>query len=170
MLALAEVYDGGSRTDASRIGGVGLQIIRDWVLRFNARGMFGRAGRWEVHCIFGRTLKLNADHRRALAEGTAPRALAGARTWRGFGLDVHSHLARRENGRARVEGARRTDLRQDLGAAAPLRAKRAGRRGRLLKKTSPPNWRRSGRVVPRQRRRRDRACGGKMKPASAGEE
>ena len=37
LLALAEVYDGGSRTDASRIGGVGLQIIRDWVLRFNAR-------------------------------------------------------------------------------------------------------------------------------------
>ena len=31
LLALAEVYDGGSRTDASRIGGVGLQIIRDWV-------------------------------------------------------------------------------------------------------------------------------------------
>ena len=29
LLALAEVYDGGSRTDASRIGGVGLQIIRN---------------------------------------------------------------------------------------------------------------------------------------------
>ena len=29
LLALAEVYDGGSRTDASRIGGVGLQIIRE---------------------------------------------------------------------------------------------------------------------------------------------
>ena len=43
-LALAEVYDGRrSRTDASRIGGVatGLQIIRDWVLRFNARGPDG---------------------------------------------------------------------------------------------------------------------------------
>ena len=53
LLALAEVYDGGSRTDASRIGGVGLQIIRDWVLRFNARGT-GRAGRWEVT---GRTLE-----------------------------------------------------------------------------------------------------------------
>ena len=38
--------------DASRIGGVGLQIIRDWVLRFNARGP--TAGRWEVT---GRTLE-----------------------------------------------------------------------------------------------------------------
>ena len=40
-VALAEVYDGGSRTDASRIGGVGLQIIRDWVLRFNAADRTG---------------------------------------------------------------------------------------------------------------------------------
>ena len=28
LLALAEVYDGGTRTDAARIGGVGLQTIR----------------------------------------------------------------------------------------------------------------------------------------------
>jgi len=38
LLALAEIYDGGSRTAAARIGGVGLQIVRDWVVRFNARG------------------------------------------------------------------------------------------------------------------------------------
>ena len=30
--ALAEIYDGGTRSDAARIGGVGLQIVRDWVL------------------------------------------------------------------------------------------------------------------------------------------
>lgn len=35
LLALAAVYDGGSRTMAARIGGVGLQIVRDWVMRFN---------------------------------------------------------------------------------------------------------------------------------------
>jgi transposase len=29
LLALAEIYDGGSRSDAARIGGVGLQTIRD---------------------------------------------------------------------------------------------------------------------------------------------
>jgi len=28
QLALAEIYDGGSRSDAARIGGVGLQIVR----------------------------------------------------------------------------------------------------------------------------------------------
>jgi putative transposase len=39
LLALAEIYDGGSRSDAVRIGGVTLQIVRDWVIRFNAKGV-----------------------------------------------------------------------------------------------------------------------------------
>ena len=39
LLALAEIFDGGSRSDAARIGGVGVQTIRDWVLRFNAKGL-----------------------------------------------------------------------------------------------------------------------------------
>ena len=41
LLALAEIYDGGTRSDAARIGGVGLQIVRDWVLWFNAEGPDG---------------------------------------------------------------------------------------------------------------------------------
>ena len=38
LLALAVILDGGSRGKAARTGGVGLQVIRDWVLRFNADG------------------------------------------------------------------------------------------------------------------------------------
>jgi transposase len=38
LLALAAIYEGATRTEAAKIGGVGLQIIRDWVLRFNDRG------------------------------------------------------------------------------------------------------------------------------------
>ena len=41
LLALAAIYEGATRTEAAKIGGVGLQIIRDWVLRFNARGADG---------------------------------------------------------------------------------------------------------------------------------
>ena len=41
LLALAAIYDGATRTEAAKIGGVGLQIIRDCVLRFNARGPDG---------------------------------------------------------------------------------------------------------------------------------
>jgi transposase len=41
LLALTTIYDGGTRTEAAKIGAVGLQIIRDWALRFNARGPDG---------------------------------------------------------------------------------------------------------------------------------
>ncbi len=38
LLALAQIYDGGSRSEAAKVGGVTLQIVRDWVIRFNAHG------------------------------------------------------------------------------------------------------------------------------------
>jgi transposase len=41
LLALAVIYEGGSRADAARLGAVGLQTVRDWVLRFNAEGPKG---------------------------------------------------------------------------------------------------------------------------------
>ena len=41
LLALAQIYDGGSRSEAATTGGVTLQIVRDWVIRFNARGPDG---------------------------------------------------------------------------------------------------------------------------------
>ena len=44
LLALAVIYDGGGRTEAAKIGSVGLQIIRDWVPRFNAHGPNGLIG------------------------------------------------------------------------------------------------------------------------------
>ena len=41
LLALAAIYDSATRTEAAKIGSVGRQIIRNWVLRFNARGPDG---------------------------------------------------------------------------------------------------------------------------------
>src|SRR3954451_7368257 len=38
LLALAAIYDGATRTAAARIGGVTVQIVRDWVVKFNAHG------------------------------------------------------------------------------------------------------------------------------------
>ncbi len=38
LLALAEIFDGGSRSDAARIGGVGLQTIRDWGVALQCQG------------------------------------------------------------------------------------------------------------------------------------
>ena len=62
-LALAEIYDGGTRSDAARMSGVGLQVIRDWVLRFNADGPDGLIDRKAP----GPAPKLNDEQRRALA-------------------------------------------------------------------------------------------------------
>jgi transposase len=41
LLALAEIYDGRSRSEAARVGGVGLQTLRDWVLALNSDGPDG---------------------------------------------------------------------------------------------------------------------------------
>ncbi len=64
LLALAEIYDGGRRTDAARVGYVGLQVIRDWVLRFNAKGPRGLIDGKAT----GKRPKLNDEQRRALAQ------------------------------------------------------------------------------------------------------
>ena len=43
LLALAVVLDGGRRSAAAGVAGVTLQIVRDWVLRFNEDGPEGLA-------------------------------------------------------------------------------------------------------------------------------
>ena len=45
LLALAAIYEGATRTEAARIGGVTLQIVRDWVVKFNAHGPEGLINR-----------------------------------------------------------------------------------------------------------------------------
>ena len=89
LLALAEIYDGGSRSAAARIGGVGLQIVRDWVVRFNARGPDGLLDGKPVLSFAegapGKRSRLNDAQRRALVEaverGPIP-AIHGVVRWR----------------------------------------------------------------------------------------
>ena len=45
LLALAAIYEGATRTEAARIGGVTVQIVRDWVVKFNAHGPEGLINR-----------------------------------------------------------------------------------------------------------------------------
>ena len=63
LLAVAVILDGGTRTEAARLGGVGLQIVRDWVLRFNAEGPEGLVDRKAP----GRAPTLTGEQRAALA-------------------------------------------------------------------------------------------------------
>jgi transposase len=81
LLALAAVYDGATRTEAARIGGVTLQIVRDWVVKFNAHGPAGLIDRKAP----GQPSRLNDTHRAALAKiiesGSIP-AVHGVVRWR----------------------------------------------------------------------------------------
>ena len=81
LLAVAEIYDGGARGDAARIGGVGRQTIRDWALRFNARGPDGLIDGKAP----GQPSKLNDAQRQALVaiieSGPIP-AVHGVVRWR----------------------------------------------------------------------------------------
>ena len=85
LLALAAIYDGATRTEAAKIGGVGLQIIRDWVLRFNARGPDGLLDGKST----GQPSKLNDTQRQAIAgmieSGPIP-AVHGVVRWRACDL------------------------------------------------------------------------------------
>jgi putative transposase len=81
LLALAAIYDGATRSEAAKIGGVGLQIVRDWVLRFNARGPDGLVDGKSP----GHPPKLNDAQRQAVARmiesGPIP-AVHGVVRWR----------------------------------------------------------------------------------------
>jgi transposase len=143
LLALAVIYDGGSRGDAGRTGGVGRQIVRDWVVRFNADGPAGLMTRKAP----GNPSKLNTAQRAALVRivecGPDP-AVDGVVRWRlldlaawvwdNFGISISEPTLSRE---LKALGFSKLTARprhhdQDPDAMD------------AFKKTSPPAWRRSG--------------------------
>ena len=81
LLTLATIYDGASRATAAENGGVGPQIVRDWVERFNAKGPEGLVNGKAP----GQRSILNDRHRAALAAlietGPMP-AIHGVVRWR----------------------------------------------------------------------------------------
>ena len=142
LLALAVIYDGGSRSEAARIGGVGLQTVRDWVLRFNRHGPDGLI---DGKAPGGRS-RLDANQRAALAaaveSGPIP-ASHGVVRWRlvdlvqwirdEFAVSISTQTLSRE---LRAMGYRKLSARprhhaQDADAVP------------AFKKTSPPRWQRS---------------------------
>ncbi len=139
LLALASIYDGGSRSDAARLGNVTLQIVRDWVLRFNERGPQG--------LINGKApsqkSRLNNHQRAALAQamerGPTP-YLDGVVRWRlcdlaqwlweEFRVSVSEQTLSRE---VRAMGYRKLTTRPKHHAQDP-------RAIEDFKKVSPPQW------------------------------
>jgi len=144
LLALAVIYDGGRRTEASRTGGVGLQSIRDWVLRFNASGPEGLIDAKAP----GKSPKLSGDQRAALAaaveRGPIP-AIHGVVRWRlidlmqwvweEYGISLSEATMSRE---LNALGYRKLSARPRHHAQNEFAIED-------FKKTSPPSWRRSAR-------------------------
>lgn len=142
LLALATIYDGGLRSDAARVGGVTLQIVRDWVVRFNAEGPPGLIDRKAA----GRAAKLNDVQRRALAamveQGPTP-AVHGVVRWRLVDLaqwlweEFRVSLSEDTVGRElRKLGYRKLSARPRHHAQEPASLE-------TFKKTFLPRWRRS---------------------------
>ncbi len=81
LLTLAAIYDGATRTQAAAIGGVTVQIVRDWVVKLNTQGPEGLIDRKGG----GMPPILTDGHRRALAtaieDGPIP-AVHGVVRWR----------------------------------------------------------------------------------------
>ena len=139
LLALATIYDGQSRSDAAKIGGVGLQVVRDWVLRFNAEGPDGLVNGKAP----GPASKLDEDRRRALASmvesGPIP-AIHGVVRWRlidlaqwlweEFRLSISKQTLSRE---LRAMGYRKL-------SARPRHHAQNEHAAEAFKKTSPPVW------------------------------
>jgi transposase len=142
LLAIAAVLDGASRTDASKIGGMDRQTLRDWVIRFNQQGPEGLINIPSP----GVPPKLAEEHRAFLArlveEGPIP-AIHGVVRWRAcdliaqlheeFGLSVSDdtiYRALRDLGFSHVS-ARPKAYKQDPEAMA------------AFKKTLPHAWRKS---------------------------
>ena len=148
LLALATIYAGGTRSAAAEVGGVGLQIVRDWVMRFNADGPAGLLDRKAP----GQPALLNLAHRRALATmietGPIP-AIHGVVRWRLVDLaqwiweEFKITLSETTLGRVlRQMGYRKLSARPRHHAQNPDAAV-------AFKKHSPPAWRRSQPARPR---------------------
>jgi transposase len=147
LLALAAIYDGATRTEAARIGGVTLQVVRDWVVKFNAHGPEGLINRKPP----GQPSRLTNAHRAALAtqldEGPIP-AVHGVVRWRlidlmqwlweEFRLSISKQTLSRE---LRAMGYRKL-------SARPRHHQKSEAAVAAFKKTSPPSWRRSRQTRP----------------------
>src|SRR6266446_2015606 len=174
LLALAAVYDGARRTEAAAIGGVTLQIVRDWVMKFNADGPDGLIDRKAP----GQPSKLNHTHRAALKpvieSGPIP-AVDGVVRWRLVDLcqwiweEFRIGIAKPTLGQARLAtlGTARSTYRLDLYLRRHLPQERQGRRPRPAplqhRRDEPASGRdRDGGGAGRSRRARPRP--GRMAP------
>ena len=72
LLSIAAIYEGMSRGDAARIGGMERQTLRDWVHRFNDAGPEGLVNRKASGASPRLTVEQSADLARIVEAGPDP--------------------------------------------------------------------------------------------------
>ena len=77
LLALAAIYEGASRTEAAAIGSVTVQIVRDWVVKFNEHGPAGLIDRKPP----GQPSRLTDAHRAALVKAIEDGPIPVSMVW-----------------------------------------------------------------------------------------
>jgi transposase len=82
LLAIAAVYDGMSRADAARVGGMDRQTLRDWAHRFNAEGAAGLINRTAPGNRRRLTPEREAELERIVEAGPAAAGLDHLARWR----------------------------------------------------------------------------------------
>jgi transposase len=139
LLAIAAIYDGLSRLEAARIGGMDRQTLRDWVVRFNAEGPCGLRHRPGA----GRPSLLTSEQKQELGgivEAGPDLAIDGVVRWRR--IDLVEVIKERFG----VTCSERviSDFLAELGfshmSVRPQHPKQDERVIAAFKKTSQPRW------------------------------
>ncbi len=142
LLSIAAVYDGMSRADAAKVGGMDRQTLRDWVHRFNAHGPNGLVNRRGG----GPKSLLSASQKHELAQIVAARPdpeLDGVVRWRRIDL---VHVIKERFG-VSIKERTISNLLKELGfsrmSVRPQHPKQNKRVIKEFKKTSQPRLKRT---------------------------
>jgi transposase len=152
LLAIAAAYEGKSREEAARIGGMDRQTLRDWVVRFNACGPEGLVNRTAPGNPRRLTKAQEVEFAALVEAGPAAAGLPHLARWRcqdlmalifeRFSVDYHERSVGK--------------LLERLGfshiTARPQHRRQDAEALEAFKKTSPKHWRRSARTSRRARR------------------
>ena len=138
LLSIASVYEGMSRGEAAKVGGMDRQVLRDWVVRFNEAGPEGLINKKAP----GAPRRLDTDQMAELGEivavGPDP-AIHGVVRWRC--CDLQEIIAERfgVHYKERAVGYLLKELGFSRMSGRPQHPRQDARVIEAFKKTSPPS-------------------------------
>ena len=151
LLAIAAVYEGMSRADAARMGGMDRQTLRDWAHRFNDEGAAGLINRPAPGNPRRLTPEQEAELERLVEAGPAAAGLSHLARWRC--ADLKALIAERWGVAYHERTIGKLLDRLDFShiTTRPQHYRQDENALEAFKKTSPTRWRRSAPNSPSPR-------------------